>query len=175
MSTQTQPNETEAAAAAAAAAPPAEAKKAKAEAKPVAPPFTEDRWQLKEHRNQGHWICVSPATTPDDLMRPEFWANVARHLHRADTVEVHWDDASQFAELYVLDAGRNWASVDILRHKSLKRPLLKDQEQYDVGFNGPVDKFRITRRSDRQVIKAGFATEADALKYLSEHKRKMAA
>jgi hypothetical protein len=44
-----------------------------------------------------------------------------------------------------------------------------------LSFNGPVDKYRIVRRSDRKVLKAGFATEAAALQFLAEHKRKLAA
>jgi hypothetical protein len=141
-----------------------------------APPLGEDRWQLREHRNPGHWVCVPAGTTIEQLLEPAFWANVARHLQRSTTVEVHWDDASQFAELYVLDAGRNWASVDVLRHKKeLKRPQLRSEEQFEVHFNGPVDKFRIVRISDRSVIKAGFATEVSALQFLADYKRKLAA
>jgi hypothetical protein len=145
---------------------------------PFAPaaPLSFDRWQLKEHRNPGHWICVQAGVTIEQLLEPAFWANVARNLQPRSTVEVHWDDASQFAELYVLDAGRNWASVDVLRHHAdLKRPNLKHlAEQYEVGFNGPVDRFRILRLSDREVIKAGFATEVDAHKFLADYKRKLA-
>lgn len=128
-----------------------------------APPIGEDRWQLKEHRNPGHWICVPVGTTIEQLLVTGFWANVARHLSARTTIEVHWDDASQFAELYVLDCGRNWASVDVLRHKKeLRRPQVDQQEEFLVGFNGPVDKWRIVRISDRAPIKAGFATEGDA-------------
>lgn len=141
-----------------------------------APPIGEDRWQLKEHRNPGHWICVPVGTTLEQLLVTGFWANVARHLSARTTIEVHWDDASQFAELYVLDCGRNWASVDVLRHKEqLRRPQSLEQEEYQVSFNGPVDKWRIVRISDRQPIKAGFATEGDAYRYLAEYKRRLAA
>lgn len=151
-------------------------KEAVAERVPL-PPLGFDRWQLREHRNPGHWVCVQVGTTIEDLLVPAYWANVARNLQPRTTIEVHWDDASQFAELYVLDAGRNWASVDVLRHKKeLKRPVLAHlAEQYEISFNGPVDRYRIQRLSDRAVIKAGFATEAAAHQYLAEYKRKMAA
>jgi hypothetical protein len=154
-------------------------KNEEAEAAKLAPavPLGETRWDLKEQRNPGYWICVPVGTTVEQLFEPQFWANVARHLRPSSTIEVHWDDASQFAELYVLDAGRNWASVDVLRHKKeLKRPELKHlADEYDVGFNGPVERFRIVRRSDRAVIKSGFATEGEARQFLAEYKRKMAA
>ena len=142
----------------------------------AAVPVGEDRWQLKEHRNPGHWVCVQSGVTVEQLLDPGFWANVARHLQARSTIEVHWDDASQFAELYVVDSGRNWASVAVLRHHKIRRPQLKQlAEHYEVAFNGPVDRFRILRLSDREVIKAGFATEAQAHLFLADYKRKLAA
>jgi hypothetical protein len=145
-------------------------------ARPAPIPLGEDRWKLKEHQNPGGWICVPHGTTVEDLHQPVFWANVARHLRPSGTVEVHWDDASQFAEFYVLSAGRNWASVSLLRHVKLEKPVLPQQaHQFGIAFNGPVDKFRVTRLTDGAVIRAGFASEADARKFLEEHLRKLAA
>lgn len=139
-------------------------------------PLSEDRWQLKEHRNPGHWICVAPGTKPDDLLQPAFWANVAKKLAPNTTVEVHWDDASQFAEVYVLASGRNWASVSLLRHQALAKPALpQSAAQYGVAFNGPVDKFRVTRLVDNAVIRAGFANEREARNWLDDYVRKVAA
>ena len=138
--------------------------------------LTEDRRQLKEHRNPGEWICVPASVTIEDLQEPAFWANVARFVKPSTTVEVHWDDASQFAELYVLSAGRNWASIAVLRHQKLaKRDLPQSGSRYQVSFNGPVDKYRITREPDNAVIKAGFASEIEARRFLDEYLRKMAA
>lgn len=137
------------------------------------PPLSEDRWALKEYRNPGHWINVAATTTLENLLEPVYWANVARHMKPCQTIEVHWDDRSQYAELYILDADRNWASVDVLFHKTFKHVQRKSTEEYEVQFNGPTDLFRVLRKSDRGLIKAGFATEAAALKFLAEHKRKL--
>lgn len=150
-----------------------------AEAAPRAVPFyvfSEDRWKLKEHMNPGGWACVTHGCLPEDLLEPSAWANVARHLRAGMTVEVHWDDSSHFAEFYVLSAGRNWASVSLLRAHKLDRPKLPQQaNQYDISYNGPVDKFRITRRNDGAVIRSGFASESEARKHLDEYVRKLAA
>jgi hypothetical protein len=136
----------------------------------------EDRWQLKEHRNPGHWICVPAGVTIEDVLQPAFWANVARKLKPSNTIEVHWDDASQFAEVYCVSAGRNWASVSLLRHVKLERAVLPQQaSQYQITFNGPVDKFRIMRLSDNAVIRAGFASELEARQYLDDYLRRLAA
>ena len=146
-----------------------------AEFKPL-PPLSEDRWSLEEHRDPGHWSCVPVGTTIEQLLEPSYWANVARNFRPRQSLTVHWDDGSQLAWLYVIDCGRNWLQLGVVMHKEIvaaKRDTSRDD--YDVAFNGPVDLFRITRRSDRAVIKAGFATEADAVRFLADYKRKLAA
>lgn len=137
------------------------------------PPLTADRWKLKEHANPGHWLCVHQDVTVEDMLLPGFWANVAQHLRPASTVEVHWDDLSQFAEFYVKSSGRNWASVDLMRHIKIGAAVRPSTaHQYEVAFNGPVDKFRVMNITNRTVLKAGFASEADARKFLDEHLKK---
>lgn len=136
----------------------------------------EDRWQLKEHRNPGHWICVPAGVTIEDVLQPPFWANVARKLRSSTTIEVHWDDASQFAEVYCVSAGRNWASVSLLRHVKLERAILPQQASaYQITFNGPVDRFRIMRLSDNAVIRAGFQSEIEARQWLDQYLRNLQA
>lgn len=135
-----------------------------------------DRWRQKEYENPGHCVYVPYGTTLDDVRAPSFWANVAGKLRPGNTVEVHWDDFGQFAEFYVRSAGRNWASVALLRHVELEAAAPPQaREQYGVAYNGVVDKFRITRMSDNAVIKTGFASELQARSWLEEYKRKLAA
>lgn len=166
---------------------PAAAKKAEAKEEPAAAPLPaeiaravlalkEDRWQLKEHRNPGHWICVPAGVTIEDVLQPAFWANVARKLKPFNTIEVHWDDAGQFAEVYCVSAGRNWASVSLLRHVKLDRAVLPQQaSQYQITFNGPVDRFRIMRLTDNAVIRAGFQSELEARQWLEQYLRNLSA
>lgn len=132
------------------------------------------RWGLKESNNPGFWSCVVHGCLPEDLLEPSCWANVARYLRPCQLVEVHWDDRSHLAEYYVLDCGRNWANVDIWQSKRFRAAVRPHQAtQYGIAFNGPVDKFRITRLNDGAVIKAGFASENDARKFLEEYLRKL--
>jgi hypothetical protein len=141
---------------------------------PAPAPLSEDRWGLLESRNPGFWSCVPHAVTIDHLQEPSYWANVARHMRPCTTFQVHWDDSSQFAEFYCLAAGRNWASVSLLRHHKLDKPVIPQAaNRYGVAFNGPVDKFRITRLNDGAVIRAGFPSETEARKFLDEYVRKL--
>lgn len=135
-----------------------------------------DRWALKEHRNPGNWVCVPVGTAVEDLLEPSFWANVARQLKPNSTIEVHWDDSSRYAELYVISAGRNWAAVTPMRVLELAKPKLPDQaDKHRVEFAGPVDKHRVVRITDGAVLRAGFATEREAQTFLDGYLRSVAA
>jgi hypothetical protein len=156
--------------------PPKKPADAKDEAPRTITALGADRWQLLEHRNPGGWCCVPHGTTVEDLLAPAFWAHVARHLRPSTTLQVHWDDGTRFCELYVLAAGRNWASMSLLRDHELTKPHIPAKaNSYDVSFNGPVDKFRVTRRPDNAVIQAGFDSELAARRWLEEYLRKLAA
>ena len=152
------------------AAPPEAAAKA-----PV--PFAANAWALKESANPGFYICVPAGTTVDDCLSPAVWANVAGKMRPYSTIEVHWADGGQFAEFYVESCGRNWAGVWLMRHHvrqtAVVRPI--DRTELAVSFNGPVDKYRVTRLSDNAVLQAGFASSSEAQRWADEYRRKLAA
>jgi hypothetical protein len=140
----------------------------------VLPSLTMDRFGLKESRNPGFWHGAPSEVIVEDLLQPSYWANFAGTLRRNATIEVHWDNSSQFAELYVLDLGRNWVSVALMRHVKLERAAAPpDIDKYVVGYNGAVDQWRIVNVVNRSVLRAGFATEQDAQRFLAEHKKKL--
>lgn len=140
----------------------------------VLPSLTMDRFGLKESRDPGFWHGAPSEVIVEDLLQPSYWANFAGNMRRSATIQVHWDDSSQFAELYVLDLGRNWVSVALMRHVVLERPVPPPNvDSYVVGYNGPVEQWRIVNTVNRSVLKAGFATEQEAQRFLAEHKRKL--
>ncbi|HXI76098.1 MAG TPA: hypothetical protein VNH21_03125 [Steroidobacteraceae bacterium] len=139
----------------------------------IVPPLAQNRWNLKEHANPGHWVCVPADTEVADLLEPGFWANHAQRMRPNSTLEVHWDDSSRFILLYVVSAGRNWADVDLMfEHKIKSHARPSQTHRYEAKYNGPVDLWRITNLSNGSVLKAGFATEEDARKFLAEHLKK---
>lgn len=147
---------------------------AEAPVKRALPSLTMDRFGLKESKNSGFWHGAPSDATIEDLLQPSYWANFAGRMRRNSTIEVHWDDSSQFAELYVLDYGRNWVGVALLRHVVLERgAAVPNTDSFAIGYNGAVDLWRIVNTSNRSVLKAGFATETDAHRFLSEHKKKL--
>lgn len=163
---------------AAAPAPPPAPVVAVEAPKPIGLPLlTMDTFQLKESRNPGWWHCAPIGTSIEQILTPGYWANFAGKMQRQGrqcTIEVHWADASQFAELYVVEAGRNWARVALMRHIKIECVAPPpDTNKFAVGWGGPVDQFRVTNLLNNTVLKAGFPSEVDAQRFLAEHLKKL--
>lgn len=129
------------------------------------------------------WCAVPEKDTPfDALLDPQYWAHVSALIKRGDRIEILAIDSSYFAELLVLDAGRLFAKVKVLRHILLEQVVTAEQvetqspipEGYDVKWADRA-KWRVTRKVDKATLHDGCETRADALVWLDEHLRKLAA
>src|SRR5690349_16586133 len=99
------------------------------EAAVQAAPVQEKKYHLKEARfkraenERTIWTATVEAGIPfEDVLKPEFWAHIASKMynppHRTgwgDRIEVYPDDMTYYAELFVHDAGPNWAKVSVLQ------------------------------------------------------------
>lgn len=121
------------------------------------------------------------AATPDhgtvfeDILKPEYWAHVASKLHPTDRIELVAEDGSWFAELIVTAAARNWASVSVLRYVEISeaaKPAAKTA-QFEVAFKGQKLLHAVIRKSDKEIVKSGFAKAGEAAKWLEQYESSM--
>lgn len=136
--------------------------------------------KLAEHVRAVHVVIPPEGTTVEDLLKPEAWAHVAHELATGSRIEVVPESGEWFAELYVVEAKRQWAKVVLLRKVDLA-PLLvqgesapQDTEEFYAKWSGPISKFRVHRKKDKEVIRADFATAEDANLWIAEHKKSLA-
>lgn len=120
---------------------------------------------------------IPEAGTPlEHLMRPEYWANI-KQLKAGVRIWVFAEDESYWAELLVRRVGQGYAKVQELRSGELdargEDPKLTDG--YEIQFRGAVTKHRIVRNKDGQVLKQGLDSHEDAVAWLRDHKRMLAA
>ncbi len=82
-------------------------------------PIDETRWN---RATESDWLNVSvpEGCTVEDLIEPSLWEAVAHKMKANRRMAVHWDDASQVAEVFVHEVGPNWARVQILTHSVFK-------------------------------------------------------
>ena len=114
---------------------------------------------------------------PDELLDPEYWANVAQKFKPGSRIEVLADDLTWFAEYIVISCGRTWAKVALL-HPVQKLTLSKkvkeatrvnDEKNYDIQFAGQAKQYRVIRKSDKTELKCNLATEEEAKQFLKNH------
>ena len=150
-------------------------------AKPDAPerfiPASESRFMTSvEYKSPLVWYCPEAGTPFEHLLRPEYWASIKKMPVNAH-VYVDAEDASYWAELKVLKTGQGFAKVMVLRHIALADagadPAIADG--YEIQFRGPILQHRVVRLKDGQVVKQGLTTHDDAVAWLRDHKRMLAA
>lgn len=120
---------------------------------------------------------IPEAGTPlEHLLRPEYWANIKK-LHAGCRIWVFAEDESFWAELLVRKVGQGYAKVQVLRDGKLEQPSAdpKLTDGYDIEYRGPIVKHRVVRKKDGAVLKQGLDTFEDAVAWLRDHKRMLAA
>lgn len=111
--------------------------------------------------------------TINDMLSPAYWAHVAKSLKAGCRIEAVAADGSWFVELYVIRADRTWAQTALMREvklSSLKIDIEK-HEDFMVKFGTAQTKFRVIRKSDKQVIKEGLSTAQEAISWLDNYKK----
>lgn len=130
-----------------------------------------DRMHAADYVRNVFSVTAPIGVAVSDLTNPEFWTHVASKLHPTDHIEVIAEDGTYFAELFVISAGGNWAKVAVLRQINLEYSgeAVPPVEGYYVKWSSPHTKYRAHRTSDKEVLKDGFATAAQAHKWLGEY------
>lgn len=124
-------------------------------------------------------VSVPPEIEPEDILKPEFWAHVAKKLQPTSRIEVMPETGEWFAELIVIACAHNWAQVCQLRFHELtesKKPETKTEEPlFKAVFRGNNKKFCVHRISDGSIVKEELPTMAAAQLWISEHMKTLAA
>lgn len=117
-------------------------------------------------------------TTVEDVLRPEFWANVSNKLEAENKrfpfamIEVIWVDGSKYLRLILMDAGPQWAKVKVLDFVDLDaevgQAVQESEPDFIVKRVNPALQWCIIRKSDGDYIKKNCATKAEAEKELSD-------
>lgn len=123
--------------------------------------------------------CIAEeAHSPEDAKTSEYWAHVAsaRNLRVNDVFEVRCEDGSWALDLTVTAVMNKACRVRVLREWSAEEPA----EEVDgstgviVQFKGPSRKWCVIRASDREIIKDGLASKADAAREALEYEKLVA-
>lgn len=134
---------------------------------------------LQSQLKQAEFVRTVHAATPehgasiDDVLVPEFWAHVAKQFKPGDRIEVKPDGADWLAELYVLKIDVHGVHVALLNKYELSAssnaPAVANDDEYEINFGGAA-KWRVIRKSDREVMVKGLASKVECESWLAEQK-----
>lgn len=120
------------------------------------------------------WVITAHENTyPQDFTDPAYWSHVASKLRPWDRIEARANDGTWYAELIVLEAGRNWARVQLLSAISLTTADIAMTQSnklsaYEIVFRGPHSQWSVIRKADREVVHEGETTQGGAVNWLNE-------
>lgn len=109
------------------------------------------------------WSVTLPVEVPfDRVFDTDYWSHVARNIRIGDIIEVHAEDTTFFAELYVVAAHRLAAKVVLLRKVDLvgKNEIAPLPSVLSVKYRGPANRYCIMRGAE--VVQSGFQTVEEA-------------
>jgi hypothetical protein len=124
-------------------------------------------------------VTVEQGTKRDDILRPEFWALVAKNFRPYDRIELNSDDGAFFGEYLVLSADRAWAKVHELRFEPLgtqdvsltEAAAAEFRRRFSVQYRGQHLKHCVERTDGNKVerLKEGCQDRREALDWLEGH------
>ncbi len=125
-------------------------------------------------RNVWH-VTPEEGTPYEDLFKSLYWTHNQRFLRPGDCIEVHAEDGSYFARLYVRANVDGEIVVAEIDKTEFKDAVPDTGVRHSVEWKGPHRKFGVVRTSDRSVIRDGFQTRDEAMLYLVDLERTVAA
>lgn len=132
------------------------------------PQLHPSRFALAEHKRNLYFVTPADGTTLEQVLQPVFWSHVAARLRPTDRVEVHAEDGTWFAELYVRDAGHLHATLVPLRVFEFDAAERKaTAADHEVHWKGPHHRWAVVRRSDGQLVKTECASREEAQMWLA--------
>ena len=128
-----------------------------------------NRFGLAAEKRNHYLVYVPHGTDPETCFQPDFWSHVARHLGRGDVVTIEPDDLAWERSVKIVDRGHNWANAKprtMFKYGAVEI-LPETPTEYKVDWGGKTDMFRVVFKGE--VLKKGFATEALARRFASNH------
>ena len=136
----------------------------------------EDRFfPVASYANNRSAVRLPPETPYEEMFKPEFWAHNAKRIKKDDIIEVRSDDGSFYAELYVRAVGPINVKVQEIFRKNLGEDVATQADRLEVKWAGPRRLWSVIRQSDKQPMKDGFHIKEDAVAWMEEHNKQMAA
>ncbi len=125
-----------------------------------------------------------PGTLPEDLLSPEYWKHIVAEtrMKRRDIIRVCCKDGTWEAEYVVVHTGPLHAKLRLRKPGSdgvdwIEREtgLSSNVKSHEVVNGGEVQGWIVRRLSDNEAVKSGFESEDQAIVWMHQNSRLIAA
>lgn len=131
------------------------------------------RLGLVEHAWNTHAANVPEGTTLDDVLKPDYWAHYARDIRPMDVLWVYSEDATWEAQLRVMFVSTTEVKTSLLWEVTHEKGAeVFESDTHEVVWKGPVKKFAVVRKDNKEVIADGFL-KSEAYNYMRKHLRNL--
>lgn len=123
------------------------------------------------------WIAEIPANTAvEDILKPEYWADVANRVRRRDHIEADWIDGTRLVVLRILGVGSDFVKVQKMAEYEFAATAKSGIDNFEVKWIAPgTHKFGIIRKSNKEYVETGFDSSNDADDWLKQNLANIAA
>lgn len=115
--------------------------------------------------------------TLEEITQSSFFAHISRKLRMSDRIIVDREDGTHVAELRVMNAGDNWAKVEVIYEHKAKQTVTSPEEEistdYEIKWRGRA-KWSVVRKADNAVLSENIVEKFDAENWLREHLKAIA-
>lgn len=122
------------------------------------------------HQN---WACFAPSEfKKEDVENPKFWVFMAPKFKDLDTMRVTAEDGSWVAMAIIRRTQSMEVHVQCYDWIELAAPQVAKEIEingYLIRHLGAVKKFTVHNMVNNTVVKEGFNTQIDAMKYITDH------
>lgn len=114
----------------------------------------------------------------DAMFDPAYWSrtNYFRQFRPGDWIKVRSEDGTWSALLEMRVVSAQAVVVGVCWHKEwAEEGTVAVGDTYEIGWAGPVRRFRVVRTSDKQMMKDRFATRELAEEWIENHSAEVTA
>lgn|SRR3990167_6621892 len=125
------------------------------------------RLKLSEYVRSVYHATPESGTPLKELLKPEYWAHVAKQLKVGDRIEVDAEERTWFAELYVRGVTATSVTVFVMRHIEFSKPIEESGDADYSASHAGRGIWRVMRNVDKAVVKSGFPTKESAEEWIA--------
>lgn len=132
--------------------------------------------QLTEGQQSMYTATPPAGTTREDVLDPSFWTHVATRVRPMTEVTVIPKDGAWYGKYFVRYADRTSARVAELMYQKLEVVTAADidNDMFGVDFTTG-QQFFVFRKADKTVLQESFQNKEDAVQWMHDHMKAMAA